>query len=51
MKKIIVSIALLIALAIATRPYIVVTVDDGIAGISTRSSVEHKFQTLAVWRW
>ena len=51
MKKLIVTLALLIALYIASMPYILVTIDDGIAGISTRTSEHYKFETLAVWRW
>ena len=51
MKKLLVTLALLIVLYFSARPYVLVTIDDGIAGISTRTSVQHKFETLAVWRW
>jgi hypothetical protein len=51
MKKLVVSIVLIITLYFAARPFVLVTVDNGIAGISTRTSVQHKYETLAVWRW
>jgi hypothetical protein len=51
MKKIILSLALAFVLYFSARPYVRVIVDDDIAGVITRTSVHHKFETLAVWRW
>jgi hypothetical protein len=51
MKRILVGLVLACVLYFSARPYVRVIVDDGIAGVITRTSVHYKFETLAVWRW
>lgn len=48
MRKLFVVLALLIAVYFTARPYVHITLDD-VSGVSVRSSVQHKFETL--WSW
>ena len=49
MRKLIITIVF-VAVYFIARPYVSIVIDDGIAGISTRTSIEHKFETVLVWR-
>jgi hypothetical protein len=51
MRKLIVLIALLLTVTVLADPYVNVIVDDGIAGVTARTSVHHKFESVFVWRW
>ena len=51
MRKLFVLIALVFTLTVLAEPYVNVIVVDGIAGVTARTSISHKFETVFVWKW